>query len=506
MMKIEEMIATNRADCSGCEACANICPRNAIEMTRDDEGFVYPKINPELCIKCGRCDATCPALNFKKTNIDVFPATFVAIHPDEKILRHSSSGGVFTALSEIILRNGGIVFGAGFDKNWHVFHTAARTLDELENLRGSKYVQSQIGDVYRQVKAALQTSKVLFSGTPCQCAGLKHFLGGDHENLLTVDILCHGVPSPAVWEYYIDELANRNDIAHVNFRSKRKGFGSHIEINYFDRGHYIKQNVKNLYGKLFLQGFSERPSCQICKFKIPHGKSDLTIGDAWGIKKFAPEMFDNRGVSIVFIHTPKGKDFFEQTTLKTKQVKFVDAINNNHHSISPTIADSRRENFFEDFAKTADKFTVMEKYYYQEDEEIRKKVRKQNSDSFKKIFRDIAAQIRKNFKQNILIVSMTLDDNTKKSLFDYFNQNLPGVNLYVLQRVEDKKKFVCTESFSSLTFDIKEEVDALKDFAKRFNVTEILIDKELKSIPPFVTEWLKSCGLPVKKFSIVQKK
>lgn len=217
-------------------------------------------------------------------------------------------------------------------------------------------------------------------------------------------------------------------------------------------------------------------------------------------------MYDNRGVSVVFIHTAKGKDFFEQTTLKTKQVKFVDAINRNPHSISPTIANSRRENFFADFAKSADKFAVMEKYYYQEDEEILKKIKKQNANSFKKSYRDIAAQIRKNFERNILIVSMTLDDNTKKSLFDYFEQNLPGVNLYVLQRIEDKKKFVCKESFSSINFDVKEEADALKDFASQFNVTEILIDKESNSNPPFVTEWLKICGLPVKNFSIVQNK
>lgn len=506
MMKIEEMITANRADCSGCAACANICPRNAIEMTRDAEGFAYPKINPELCIKCGKCDATCPALNFKKNEIDAFPATFVAIHPNEKILRHSSSGGVFTALSEIVLRNGGVVFGAGFDKNWHVFHTSARTLDELENLRGSKYVQSQIGDVYRQVADALKSTNVLFSGTPCQCVGLKHFLGGDSDNLLTVDILCHGTPSPAVWESYIDELGSRSEIAHVNFRSKRNGWGTVIEVNYFDRGHYIRKLNDNIYGRLFLGELISRPSCHDCKFKMPNGKSDLSLGDAWGIKKFAPKMFDNRGVSVVFIHTAKGKTFFEGMNLKTQQVKFINATSNNPSSIIADNMDPRRENFFADFANSADKFAVMEKYYYQEDEEIRKEVRKQNSDSFKKIFRDIAAQIRKNFKQNILIIPMTLEDNTKKSLFDYFEQNLPGVNLYVLQRVEDKNKFVCTESFSSLNFDVKEDADALKDFAKRFNVTEILIDKESKSNPPFVTEWLKICGLPVKNFSIVRDK
>lgn len=496
-MKIEEMITANRADCSGCAACANICPRNAIEMIRDAEGFAYPKINPELCIKCGKCDATCPALNFKKNEIDAFPPTFVAIHPDEKVLRHSSSGGVFTALSEIVLRNGGVVFGAGFDKNWRVFHTSARTLDELENLRGIKYVQSKIGDVYRQVADALKTSKVLFSGTPCQCAGLKHFLGGDHENLLTVEILCISMPSSAVWESYIDELGNSSDIAHIKFRSKRNGWGAVIEINYFDRGHYIRKLRDNLYGKLFLDGFSERPSCQTCKFKIPHGKSDLTISDAWGVTKFAPKMFDNRGVSVVFIHTAKGKDFFERTDLKIKQVKFIDAIDKNPRSISPTIADPRRENFFADFAKSADKFAVMEKYYYQKDEEIPKKVKKLNAASFRKNYREIAAQIRKNFKRNILIVSSALDDEAKKSLFKQFEQILPDGGVYILQRA-DAEKFVCTENFSLIPFDIKEETAAFKDFVEKFNITEIFMNTEFKSDSSVLDEWLNSCGLPVK--------
>lgn len=141
-MKIEEMITANRADCSSCETCANICPKNAIKMIRDAEGFAYPKIDSELCIKCGKCDATCPALNFVKKTATKFPMTFVATYDNEKILRHSSSGGIFSALSEIVLNNGGIVFGAGFDKNWRVVHTSAKNFDELENLRGSKYVQS----------------------------------------------------------------------------------------------------------------------------------------------------------------------------------------------------------------------------------------------------------------------------------------------------------------------------------------------------------------------------
>ena len=155
-MKIEDMISKNRADCSGCSACANICPKNCISMERDAEGFAYPQINHEVCIQCGRCEKVCPALNFKPIMPDKLPEVFVAVYPDEKVRRHSSSGGVFTALSELVLSTGGIIFGAVFDENWRVIHTSAENLDELENLRGSKYVQSQIGDVTSASKLNLK--------------------------------------------------------------------------------------------------------------------------------------------------------------------------------------------------------------------------------------------------------------------------------------------------------------------------------------------------------------
>ena len=396
-MKIEQMISTNRADCSGCEACANACPKNAITMTRDAEGFAYPKINSELCVKCGRCDATCPALNFKKKFPAALPKVFAAVNRDQKIRRHSSSGGVFTALSEIVLLNGGIVFGAAFDENFHVAHTVARTPDELEKLRGSKYVQSKIGDVYRQVRDALKSilrGGVLFSGTPCQCAGLKNFLGKDHENLLTVEIICHGAPSPALWENYISELGYAHEVTHVNFRSKREGWStSTLEINFADQGYYLRPVSQDVYGKLFLNGLSERPSCHACKFKFPNVQSDLTLGDAWGVQKFAPNMFDNRGTSVVFIHTAKGEEFLKQTNLIVQPVRFFDAATSNPRFISPSIADPRRKNFFAHIAQIADKFAVMQHYAYQDDRAIRKQIGEQNQRAMIQSCQAIAAQL-----------------------------------------------------------------------------------------------------------------
>ncbi len=498
-MKIEEMITADRADCSGCAACANICPKNAIEMVRDAEGFAYPKINPELCIRCGRCDATCPALNFQEKKASALPLTFAATYDDDKILRHSSSGGIFSALSEIILNDGGIVFGAGFDKNWRVVHTAAKNFDELENLRGSKYVQSQIGDVYRQVRSALKSQKVLFSGTPCQCAGLKNFLGGDHENLLTVEIICHGSPSPALWEKYIDEIGYAHDITHVNFRSKRKGWGAVININFADQGQEFRSLSDNLYTSFFMKNVSLRPSCSSCKFRFPNGQADLTLGDAWGIKNFAPEMYDRRGVSAVFVHTDKGKKFFEQTSLKVKQVKFVDVAKRNKFFISPTAADSRRKKFFNDLAENDDWFAVMQKYYAQDDAEIRKATAKKNRVAFIRKLRAVLAPLRQNFAQNLLVVSSLREGAEQKNLESFFEQNTQDCGLYFLQ---PKDAFVCAENFSGVVTDLKDGA-ALTDFVKQYNIGGVCVEKPLNFGESFsaIVEWLKTCGLPVKLFA-----
>lgn len=504
-MKIEEMISANRADCSGCEACANVCPKNAIEMRRDAEGFAYPTINRKLCVSCGKCDATCPALNFTKKFPDTLPKVFAAINPDEKIRRHSSSGGAFTALSELVLQSGGVVFGAGFDENFHVKHTAAHTPDELENLRGSKYVQSKIDDVYRRVRDMLKSTSVLFSGTPCQCAGLKKFLGGDNENLLTVDIICHGTPSPALWENYIGELGYAHEIRHVNFRSKRKGWAtSQLEINFADQGHSICPVYKDIYGKLFLSGVSERPSCHACKFKFPNGQSDLTLGDAWGVQSFEPEMFDNRGTSVIFVHTPKGKAFLERTTLKMRQVKFFDAVKSNPAMMVPLAADVRRGNFFAHYSTIADKFAVMQHYAQQDDSAIRKQVSEQNHRALMQSLQEIAANVRQKFERNILILATPRDEREQKILGEYFEQNIPNVGVYIMRPVGNGKIF-CTENFSSMNFALNETPDVLSAFAKQFRVAAIFVERSIKFDSPVVVEWLKSCGLPIQTFTMSQK-
>ena len=501
-MKIEEMIKANRADCSGCEACANACPHNAIEMIRDEEGFAYPEINRELCKECGRCDDVCPALNFVKKFPQALPKIFAAINPDSKVRRHSTSGGVFSALSEIVLNDGGIVFGAGFDKNWRVVHKSARTLDELENLRGSKYVQSQIGDVYRQVKDALQSTKVLFSGTPCQCAGLKSFLGEEPDNLFIVDVICHGVPSPAIWEYYIDLFSYAHNVTNVNFASKRFGWKfAHMEINFSDREAYLCPLQRDAYGGIFLSGLSERPSCHSCKFKFPSVQSDLTLGDALGVQDFAPELFDDRGTSLILIHTAKGKELLERTNLKHAAVEFIDVVTRNPRLTTSTVADGRRKVFFVEFFKYAGKLTNMKKYLENDDANVRQSVGDKSQRALIKSYQEIFDYYRKNAERNILVVTPPLDDKAQEFLNGYFDKNAQGCGLYFMQP-EGKGQLVCKEKLSTLTFTLAENLNTLTDFAKQFNVTEVFVENKIKYESPAIVEWINGCGLPVNIFSL----
>ncbi len=370
-MKIEEL---KHSDCCGCESCANICPQNCISMVRDAEGFSYPKINHEKCIKCGKCEKVCPSINARENFPAQIPPILVVINPDEKVRRHSSSGGAFSAFSELILKDGGIIFGAGFDENWHVKHMSAENFDELENLRGSKYVQSKIGDIYKRVKSELESGrKVLFSGVPCQCAGLKNFLGKDYENLLTVGIMCHGVPSPLLWESYIKWLGRGHEISRVNFRSKRFGWNNnHFEITFKDCGYYVKSNMSDFYLQGFLLSTTQRPSCGSCKFKFPNLNCDILLGDAWGIQNFAPEMFDNRGASIIVVNTNIGVNYVNKTKLIFKIVPLKAIINNALFFVS-SAEDERRQDFFDELAKSNLPINTMQKFFLQDFSKISRK-------------------------------------------------------------------------------------------------------------------------------------
>lgn len=303
----------DKSQCCGCEACRNICPRQCILMKDDKEGFLYPEVNLADCIDCGLCEKVCPVLHPAKERRPV--AVYAAKHCDDNIRLVSSSGGVFTFIAEKVIDEGGVVFGARFNDQWKVIHDYVETKERLSCLRGSKYVQSRIGDTYKQALHFLQSGrKVLFTGTSCQIAGLKLFLRKEYDNLLTADVICHGVPSPKVWKKFLDEITstNRLQVTDISFRNKQKGWR-----NYFLS---VKSDEKELsdipvysgiYSHLFLADLMLRPSCYSCPAKSGESCSDITLGDFWGIENILPEFDDDKGCSVALLYNPKSKYFIE---------------------------------------------------------------------------------------------------------------------------------------------------------------------------------------------------
>ena len=296
---------SDKAKCCGCTACVNACPVQCIVMRRDrEEGFDYPVANPDICIGCGKCESVCPVLNPQQP---ADPIAAAAVRCDEYVTG-SSSGGVFPALAKVVIDEGGVVFGAVMESDLTVGHTEAETMDEVERMRGSKYVQSDMYSVYSDAKEYLKAGrKVLFTGTPCQIAGLKKYLGGDHDSLLTVDVACHGAPSPGVWEAYVKDVQERLKIklSDVNFRDKSKSW-RHYSVLW--KGNVVKsmRASDDPYMALFMQDMILRPSCYDCPARGGRSGSDLTLADLWSVASAAPEFNDDRGVSGVLINSDKG--------------------------------------------------------------------------------------------------------------------------------------------------------------------------------------------------------
>lgn len=304
----------DKADCCGCTACASICPKDAIIMEPDILEFKYPSVDLSKCIDCGLCEKVC-AFNEnydKSLNLEE-PEIYAARHKDIHEIETSRSGATFIAISDYILENGGIVYGVGYKDHFRVAHKRATTKEERNEFKGSKYVQSDLDGIFRQVKEDLkQGNTVLFSGTPCQTAGLNSYIGKKlRENLVLVDIVCHGVPSPYIWRDYLSyiEKKYKNKVVKVDFRDKsRMGWSGHIESFVFDNGKKIESKI---YTILFQQNIMLRQSCGKCFFTNFKRPSDLTIGDYWGWKKISDNFnADNKGCSLVFINTKKGYEIF----------------------------------------------------------------------------------------------------------------------------------------------------------------------------------------------------
>jgi coenzyme F420-reducing hydrogenase beta subunit len=316
----------DKIHCTGCFACMSICPIQCITMEADSEGFFYPLINQNNCINCGLCQSVCPAL--QEPSSGRMPLAFAAYNKNENIRIHSSSGGLFTAFAEQVIDQGGIVFGASFDSNFHVTHCYAKTHQELERFRGSKYVQSNIGNTYRQAKDFLdQGNMVYFSGTPCQISGLKSFLKKEYDNLICQDLICHGVPSPKVWEKYIKLRENfaESPVDKIFFRDKTAGWKKFSLFMKFQNGKEYRNILNHDYFlQTFLNNIDLRPSCYQCMFRTWPRQSDLTLADFWGIEKILPNLNDNKGISLLLVHTEKGRKLLEESAngLFLKKVHF----------------------------------------------------------------------------------------------------------------------------------------------------------------------------------------
>lgn len=351
------MITINqKTDCCGCWACMNICPQQCITMQSDTEGFLYPTVNQTECINCHLCEKHCPILNNQQKKYEPL-FVYGCRNLNSNSLKKSSSGGIFELLAKTILAKGGIVFGAKLDNSNKVVHTYIDTIKNIDTLRRSKYVQSEIGNTYCKTKKVLDDGRpVLFTGTPCQIAGLQAYLKREYKKLFTVDFICHGVPSPAVWRKYLDGIEANSDstVSQINFRDKRNGW-----LNYHFSYSLPTPNANitisearfvNPFIRGFLYDLYLRPSCHDCKFKHFNSGADITLSDFWGVWMNYPKWNDNRGASCAAINTKKGeilfntidKGHYEKINLTFKQAY----IDYNKAALKSTAYNAKREIFF----------------------------------------------------------------------------------------------------------------------------------------------------------------
>lgn len=346
---------TDPKDCCGCTACESICPVDAISMQPDAMGFLYPVADALKCTGCGMCDKVCAFDgNYDKSRNFSEPLAFASRHRDMKEIAASQSGAVFAALSDYILERKGVVYGAGYDGHFRVVHKRASGRDERDEFRGSKYVQSDMGGCFRQIRDDLRQGKtVMFSGTPCQTAGLVSFIGDKlRENLYLMDLVCHGVPSPGIWEDYLCYLEKRENlpIAAVNFRDKGlKGWRSHIESFQFAN---TRISYECLYTDMFSKHIMSRKSCHNCPYTNTVRPSDITAGDFWGIERSSAAAMgeDNKGCSLMLVNTEKGKAWFDEIQDRLQTMPAVPHEYLQPNLRSPSAPHPQRESFENDYA------------------------------------------------------------------------------------------------------------------------------------------------------------
>jgi len=352
---------TEKEKCCGCEACVRICPKQCISFNLDNEGFFYPKVDLNLCIQCNLCEKVCPEIHYECQPIN--PDFYAAKSNDREVLNNSTSGGVFSEICRYVLSKKSVICGACFDKKWDVIHDCSE--QSFTQFMGSKYVQSRIGDIFVKIKDYLNNDRtVLFSGTPCQVRGLRNFLRNNYDNLITIDFICHGVPSITIWREYLNQWykdktfqakegispSNPDKIINIKFRDKMAGWlFSHLSFNVLQNNKETKfysSKNKNAYLRGFLNDVILRPSCYECQFKNYNSGSDVTLGDLWGASDIVDWDVDD-GVSAVVVNTNKGKEIIERLSIDKKYITEADILRQNPSLRKSVKCPPRRRRFFE---------------------------------------------------------------------------------------------------------------------------------------------------------------
>ena len=352
--------------CCGCQACAQSCPKSCIVMPPDEEGFLYPVVDAATCVNCGLCERVCPVLNSTEQIKDTVPVAYAAYNLDEKVRLESSSGGIFTLLAEDVLEKNGVVYGAAMVGSV-VKHIRVDNCEALYALRGSKYVQSDIGQTYLQAKKDLEEDRtVLYTGTPCQIEGLKAFLQKEYDNLICMDMICHGVPSPMIWSKYVAfrEKKAESPMLRMSFRHKHYGWKTYaVAFEFSNATAYVCKHRYDPFMRAFLNDMCLRPSCYHCAFKKVNRVSDITVADFWGIAGLCEDMDDDKGTSLVLVHSDKGEEIFSKINqqLQCRAVEFEKAIKGNPAMIHSAKQPENRELFMRE-SQSASFSAVVKKY------------------------------------------------------------------------------------------------------------------------------------------------
>lgn len=455
--------------CTGCTACANICPRKAIEFKEKSNGFLYPIIDEKLCIKCNKCKEVCPAL--KKIEQDTVKKSYAGWILDETIRMKSSSGGIFTAIAREVLNNNGYVCGASFNNN-KVEHIIISKEEKLQELRGSKYVQSNLNDnnIFIKIKKLLEKNiLVMFSGTPCQIAGLNNFLQKKYENLITVDIICHGVPSPKIFKEYIEQIEKekKQKISKIYFRDKSEGWRNPQFV--LESGGKILQKsavYEDTFGRSFLTNMILRQSCFNCKYPILKSQADITLGDFWGAWIYKEELNDSKGVSLIITHTDKGEQIMQKIQDKIKLYSDVPlelAINNNYPIAIPSPKQVNSDEFFEEYEKKKDNIKKLLYKYLDDNKEGIKQEKSVGILNFH----------YENYNYGANLVAYSLMRSVEKMGYNAKIINYdPFVDLIPMEKMKINKFKIFRNNFLKMTpvFSIGEELYKLNNYFDTFIV------------------------------------